>query len=730
MEITKHHCSSQFNSSWISPCLCLPPSFCQLPLASLTLTTMTACGLRSCIAVGLAAFKFLVLLVLCFIFAFLTLLGLVWCTMGGGFPAPGTDYNVVFIIAGLASLVFACALSRVCGFRNRIAVIVYLIILIVLSALGALIVHFAHSGHGLLADYQAWVSTWVIACAASVHAMIQVYWLRREPCILLPPVTSSASGQPTNDNAELVELPREGMVRSAIMRSSISLGSLLLSSPIVFSSMGFPPKTEQLFSFIALTVCAVVAASAFVVDPPSAPPAMSSSQYEVRNLQLSCRFGDCNLVVSIARFAMSWRGKHWIVCANGLVNAGFFGYQAYIFSDGPYRFYRQGPELVAFMLSASTLTVVVSAHAIWVDSSVSGVERCRFDRTFRTSAWLKLLMFFLKALLLRSQFCQDIFLYPDPAGIVSNVTDSPFRVCLSHTNGQCCEGQVKNLTCSSCGFTCGSGDCTLYRVEQIAKRCDGSLCGNYCYLGLHQKQLQTVVSMLLLSLLTLGTLLSLTYSDIRELFQARRLHRIVRSPVALVYGYAVIVLLPQLSCLSLLLTIIFAKRADVLTVPLCTAFVLAETMSKFTAFEGARCLDSCRSRARFAHSPTPDALRGSLLDCAAANGCRIFLAVTILGEAGLRAFAAFQVAIGVALIAAVTKLAFASLSSTIGTSSAPTPSEESLASVSPLLVSFRPIHPSANPPGTAPIQQSVGFSVAEGDLLHGADIPPQHPSSL
>ena len=154
----------------------------------------------------------------------------------------------------------------------------------------------------------------------------------------------------------------------------------------------------------------------------------------------------------------------------------------------------------------------MSAHAIWADTFGWGW----FDRTTRTPALLKLLMLFLKVCLLRSQFCQESYLYHGAhAGNLH---------CLVRENAQCCEGQDRNITCSSCGFTCHSRSCKQIDIKQIAGWCDGKLCGQYCYLSaLDLNQWEQVLSMILLSCLTLGTILVLICYDGNKLRQSTRL---------------------------------------------------------------------------------------------------------------------------------------------------------------------------------------------------------------
>merc|ERR1712232_428067 len=138
-----------------------------------------------------------------------------------------------------------------------------------------------------------------------------------------------------------------------------------------------------------------------------------STAYEVNirtNVPVACdRFWFLRLA---AQFLSSWRGKQWLALANALLNVSLFTHQLAIFNQGAYRYGANAVSYIVLMLATGTLTMLASGWSLCFDSRRACTDKyARFDRCYRTTTATKLLMFFAKILLVRTQFEQDVTLY-------------------------------------------------------------------------------------------------------------------------------------------------------------------------------------------------------------------------------------------------------------------------------------------------------------------------------
>jgi hypothetical protein len=166
------------------------------------------------------------------------------------------------------------------------------------------------------------------------------------------------------------------------------------------------------------------------------------------------------------------------------------------------------------------------------------------------------------------------------------------------------------------------------------------------------------VSLFGLASLTLLTLLVKTSCDVSTLGQSHRLRSSISNPQLLKAIYLFAVIVPQMSGLLMLVTIVFGKNAPIFTDIVIVAFVLADGVGKIISLELARFFDSCGLHVRFGCMPTTNEVRMQVPSLCLMNVSRALLGFALAGAAGTAGgltlvFAVFQVFAGVsfALIA-------------------------------------------------------------------------------
>jgi hypothetical protein len=469
----------------------------------------------------------------------------------------------------------------------------------------------------------------------------------------------------------------------AYIQEGISTGFALRATLFgVFCFVAYAVDNLLLHSLIG---CAWVLLSlAFFVCPEREPRQWSQMTTSAEE-RISRPSQDCLTntgIMHLIMFCSKWRGKHWIAICNAILNIAVFSWKYYSYDYGAYRHVVHGRALMIAVILLCTFSLCLNIISLTVDSKgLANTSVC--DRSFRASTALKLMMFFLKVILLRDAFVEDVFLYTGYSKPIacpcrlpehSGNQPMPWDLCLNRTTGnegmcasdvsypQCDVPQVSNI--SDCQQYCNKSihkdnniceysqydktthdnttnttiryDCMPHTfchlksavypstVQHARSLCKGSLDTNagVCLLSMNSDNFMNALQLVILAFLTMAVMMVTTVVNIARLDTWTRLKGTVRRPKLLATSYLMLVVLPQISFFACLLNLLFVVQGNVFTSSTYAAVIVGDAFSKLTALEIARHFDSCRPDVRFSHSPTPLAAWSSYPDLLCANICR------------------------------------------------------------------------------------------------------------